>query len=153
MGVRTFSFIFALCYFLNMLEEYCIVLAVTAFIRDKDGRILIVHKSLEQRVDGGFWTCPGGKVEPEEGIVDALKREVKEEVGLAIKDYRWIGEDVFESDDRFYHAQHFLCSADGNVVLEDNFLGFEWLKEEDIEKYSFHPNLKKEILNVFEMTQ
>lgn len=80
-----------------MLEKYNIVLAVAAFIKRDDGRILIVKKSPEEKVDGGLWTVPGGKVEPSEHIIDALKRETKEESNLEIESYGWLNEDVFES--------------------------------------------------------
>ncbi|MBV8665996.1 MAG: NUDIX domain-containing protein [Burkholderiaceae bacterium] len=43
---------------------------------------------LAQRPDGkpyaGYWEFPGGKVEPGESILDALKREFEEELGVRI---------------------------------------------------------------------
>ncbi|MGV3741220.1 MAG: NUDIX domain-containing protein [Burkholderiaceae bacterium] len=43
---------------------------------------------LAQRPQGkpyaGYWEFPGGKVEPDEPILDALKREFLEELGIAI---------------------------------------------------------------------
>jgi 8-oxo-dGTP diphosphatase len=43
---------------------------------------------LGQRPDGkpyaGYWEFPGGKVEPDEPILDALKREFVEELGIHI---------------------------------------------------------------------
>jgi 8-oxo-dGTP diphosphatase len=134
----------------TMLEKFSVVLAVAAFILDSQGRILIAHKTPEQKIDGGLWTCPGGKVDPDEAIVAALRREVKEEVGLDITRYEWIGEDVFQSGGMFYHAQHFLCTVDAfNVILEDSFLGYEWLEEKNIDQYSFHPNIRRRIESVF----
>lgn len=50
---------------------------------DADGRFL-----LTSRPDGkpypGYWEFPGGKIEPGEGIEAALRRELHEELGIAI---------------------------------------------------------------------
>jgi 8-oxo-dGTP diphosphatase len=89
-----------------MLEKFYIVLAVGAFIL-KDKKLLIVKKSPYENIDAGLWTIPGGKIEKDESIIDGLKREIKEEVNLEISNYQWLGEDVFESNGFWYHAQHF----------------------------------------------
>ena len=39
----------------------------------------------------GFWGLPGGHVEPDESIKDALIREVKEEVGLEVTIVKKLG--------------------------------------------------------------
>jgi 8-oxo-dGTP diphosphatase len=57
---------------------------------------------LGQRPDGkpyaGYWEFPGGKVEPGEAILDALKREFVEELGVQILSAQaWCGiEHVYE---------------------------------------------------------
>jgi A/G-specific adenine glycosylase len=60
--------------------------AVVAVI-EKDGRILI-----QKRPAGGLladlWEFPGGKVERGESLVQALRREVREELGAEVKDVR-----------------------------------------------------------------
>lgn len=138
-----------------MINKYHIILAVSAFIYFPKKGILIIKKSKTQKVDGGLWTVPGGKVNKDEPIIDALKREVKEEVGLILVDYKWIGEDVFTNGEDFYHAQHFICHIKKSVkvILEKgSFLGYEWVKDKkDIDKHQFHPNVKNEIINVFKL--
>lgn len=55
-----------------------------AVIINSDEKILIAkrHEHLHQ---GGKWEFPGGKIEENESTKDALIREIKEEVGLEVK--------------------------------------------------------------------
>jgi 8-oxo-dGTP diphosphatase len=49
----------------------------------EDGRLLM-HKRPDHKAHGGLWEFPGGKVEPWETPVNALIRELREELGIAI---------------------------------------------------------------------
>ena len=52
-------------------------------VRDGDGNILIT-KRLAHAHQGGLWEFPGGKLEAEETVFQALLRELREEVGIEI---------------------------------------------------------------------
>jgi 8-oxo-dGTP diphosphatase len=58
-----------------------------AVIRDTDGRILLTRRRKGTHLEG-LWEFPGGKLEPNESIGEALKREILEETGLVILDHR-----------------------------------------------------------------
>ena len=55
-------------------------ISVMAWIEDAFGNILLV-KQLRGR---GMWALPGGKVRQKESLLGALRREVKEELGVEI---------------------------------------------------------------------
>jgi len=134
-----------------MLQRYHVVLAVGAFIL-KNKKLLIVKKSPYEKVDGGLWTIPGGKIESNEGIINGLKREIKEEVNLDITSYKWIGENVFESNGFYFHAQHFLCTTNKGIIkLEKNLLEYHWLEKKEIENFKFPINIKNRILEIFKL--
>jgi 8-oxo-dGTP diphosphatase len=54
-----------------------------AVLRDAQGRVLLSRRP-EHVHQGGLWEFPGGKLEPEEGILQALAREAREELGVEI---------------------------------------------------------------------
>ena len=63
---------------------------VTAAIILNESRVLIGRRKPNQAL-GGYWEFPGGKVENGESLVDCLKRELQEELGVNAK----VSEDIF----------------------------------------------------------
>src|SRR5476651_2620261 len=61
-----------------------------AIITDKYQNILLTQRAAHIS-HGGFWEFPGGKLECNESPEMALFREVKEEVGLDVLAYRYLG--------------------------------------------------------------
>jgi mutator protein MutT len=51
---------------------------------DARGRVLIAQRPAGKHL-AGMWEFPGGKVEPGEARVDALRRELEEEIGIVIE--------------------------------------------------------------------
>lgn len=97
----------------------------------KDGQILLMH-----RVKNGeeYYVFPGGGVEENESSEAALKREMKEEVGLDVVDY----EIVFELENEGQKEVYYLIKKFSGVVQlggpekermnENNQYQPEWIK-------------------------
>lgn len=73
------------------------ILVAKAFIYDNQGRCLFIKRSSNSKHCPGQWEIPGGKVDPTEGIDQALVREIQEETGLKVFDARVLSVD--QSDD------------------------------------------------------
>lgn len=58
-----------------------------AIIENKKGEILLVKRKFSPKK--GFWDLPGGFVEFGETIEQSLKREIKEELGLNLTNFRY----------------------------------------------------------------
>ena len=56
---------------------------VVAAVVARDGRLLVCQRPAHKR-HGGLWEFPGGKCEPGESDADAVARELREELGVAV---------------------------------------------------------------------
>lgn len=102
---------------------------VGALILNSEGKMLLVksHKW------GDRYTIAGGHVEVGETLAEALKREIREEVGLEIRELRLLmtQEAIFSPE--FYKRRHFIffdfvcwCDDSGVVVDGDEIQDFLW---------------------------
>jgi len=55
-------------------------ISVLAWIQDAYGNVLMVQQANSRKL----WSLPGGKVRPHEPIKRALRRELREEIGLTV---------------------------------------------------------------------
>ncbi len=110
------------------MERYPIP-TVGALVQGPDGRVLVVRTNKWR----GLWGVPGGKVERGERLVDALRREFREEVGLVLVDVEWalFQEAVFPPD--FYKPAHFLLfnyfarSENDGVTPNEEIVEWAWV--------------------------
>ena len=61
-----------------------LLLVVAAALVDIDGRVLLAQRPRGKQLEG-LWEFPGGKIDAHERPEEALIRELREELGIAVK--------------------------------------------------------------------
>ena len=126
-----------------------IVVAVTAYIEDEAGRILMIR-----RTDNDLYAIPGGAQEVGETISQTVVREVKEETGVDVEVTGLIG---IYSD-----PSHVIAFTDGEVRQEFSIcfrarpVGGElatsteskevlWVEPSKLDELNIHPSIRLRI--------
>jgi len=115
------------------------IVAVTAVIRrSKDGRYLVVKRGSHEKAFPNMWTVPGGKVEDNQTIEEALQEEIEEEVGLQLKNGKVLLKDVafIRPDDQTVKVFTFLCESENvdKVKLSNDFTEYRWVTIEELKE-------------------
>ena len=124
-------------------EEYYLGL-----IHNDKGEILICKKPKNLGVFAGQWALPGGGIEKGEKMKEALRREMKEEVGLEVE---VIEPFIFKDDtqEKIYPDGSkemiymiyllFDCRAKGyKVSLGEEFEEYAWVDKENLKQYDLN---------------
>ncbi|HBT03942.1 MAG TPA: 8-oxo-dGTP diphosphatase MutT [Thermodesulfobacterium commune] len=112
------------------------VRVVAGFI-EKHGKVLVVKRPTDKK-RGGFWEFPGGKVEAGESLQEALRRELKEELGIEVR----VGE-VLEKIRYIYPDEEielYLLSVAVNRDLDlKESLEVKWVDLQELENLELCP--------------
>ncbi len=99
------------------------------------GRVLAARRSRPAELAGG-WEFPGGKVEPRESEADALVRECREELGVAVRVGDRLGEAV---DGRIRLVLYAATLTEGEPEALEDHDRLRWLAAEDVRAVAWLP--------------
>jgi len=134
--------------------------AVTGIII-KNGKYLIIKRNLNKRVFPGKWTVPGGNLElvdyvnsPKDTsehwynlLEKVLRREVKEETGLEIKNIKYLTSMTFIRPDNIpvlvvgLYADYFS----GDVSLSKDMTDYAWVSLKESKNYDLIDGIYEEL--------
>jgi len=117
-----------------------ILLVVAVALIDSDNRILIAQRP-EGKQLAGLWEFPGGKLDPNERPEQALIRELREELGIEVKD-TCLAPLTFAS--YAYEEFHLLmplyvCRRWEGVVRPLEGQALKWVQARDLRHYPMPP--------------
>ncbi|PWY54431.1 8-oxo-dGTP diphosphatase MutT [Legionella qingyii] len=116
-----------------------------AVIVDEQQRILITQRPFNVP-HGGCWEFPGGKLEADEPSGSALIREIKEEVGLDVLQYKLLSEINHQYSDKEVKLIIFLVSqfAGAPSCLEGQ-LAMKWVYPHELNHEHF-PEANRKVI-------
>lgn len=137
--------------------------ATTAIIYNAEGKFLITKRAMHKKHFPGRWTVPGGGLSTDDytnlprthigdnqwyySVTNALKREVKEEVGLEIDKPEYLLDLTFIKGDGVpvlvlsYYAEY----LSGDVVLDEDATEYKWVSVDELKNYDLIEGIDHEI--------
>jgi len=111
---------------------------VTAAIIQNEDKYFIARRGPTEKLSG-YWEFPGGKVEEGESLIDCLRRELKEELGVTSE----IGDVLITSDYAYKQGHIKLIAMEAKIVggklsliVHDQY---DWLSPSEILKLNLAP--------------
>ena len=103
----------------------------------KKGNLYLVTQRNKDKYMGLKWEFPGGKVEANETLQEALTREIYEELNININVYEKIAEERYKDSEINIVLHYFLCSIKDGVISLNEHEAMEWADKTDFDKYDF----------------
>jgi len=121
---------------------------VNAIIKNKEEKVLVIKRK-DEKIHQGKWAFPGGIVEEGESVEEALRREIKEEVGLGtekivrkISDYSYPRENEGETKGKCFLVE----VKDFEVKINEEIEEFKWVSLEELEELDHISGLEEEAM-------
>jgi 8-oxo-dGTP diphosphatase len=124
-----------------------------AFVINRQGKFLIIRRSLNDQSNAGEWEIPGGKLDEGQDVTHALEREVFEETGLLVRSTSRVA--YYESyivptgpyKGLPYLALIGICKLEkGKVVLSSEHDSFAWVNVSESGRYLIRDEVRRAIL-------
>lgn len=112
-----------------------IQVGVKIIIHDDEGRYLFLRRAASYKDGQQPWDIPGGRIEPDESLEDALAREVFEETHMKLgENFRLIAaQDIFvPAKDLHVVRLTYSGTAEGKVVISDEHSEFRWMSNAQV---------------------
>ena len=111
--------------------------AVRAIIENNQNRVLILKRA-NSRYGVDSWCLPGGKVDFNETVEEAVTKEIREETGLNCLSAQFLFyHDCLPTPDlpTHYINLYFKCTVEGDIRLNQESSDYHWLAASELSQY------------------
>lgn len=125
----------------------------------KEDKVLVVKRSTLRRLYPNLWECGGGQVNAGEDFEEAIKRQLKEEIGVIVDVIRTAG--VYEilvpdTEQKKIPGVIFICKLKGYVndespQISKEHVKWQWQSIDRLEELEFIPSVKERIERAYRL--
>jgi 8-oxo-dGTP diphosphatase len=110
---------------------------VAAAIFKTDKKVLI-GKRMQGDSNGGKWEFPGGKIHEGESAENALRREIKEELGFELEGFVFFDQVQFDYPKYSVNIQFYLVDVNDEMeFVKNSHYEMLWINPQDSDHYEF----------------
>ena len=121
---------------------------VKVLLQNSEGKYLLVRRASEKYPEvGAKWDIVGGRIEPSVPLLENLKREIKEEVGLALIDEPRLisAQDILKYDKHVVRLTY-IARIDGEPILSEEHTEYKWVTRSEMFELEPMDSYFKELL-------
>jgi len=120
-------------------------------IIDSKNRVLLQKKDSDYPLGSNKWSLFGGGIEKDENAMDAVQREIKEEIGISFnkEKIKFLDEFIFkgELNGKFFRVNHSIFIIEFNKDISEirigEGIGFAFFEKEELTKLDLMLPTKK----------
>jgi ADP-ribose pyrophosphatase YjhB (NUDIX family) len=130
-------------------KNFCGKVAIKIFLEEKNGNLLIVRQKQDEPFE-----VPGGRVDEEESIDQAVQRELQEELGVRMENVKYEIVDSFQAINPSENINHLYLIV--NIKLDDDVKSrlqyseeikeMVWIHKENYINYNYKKFLDENII-------
>lgn len=108
---------------------------VKAFLKNKEGKYLIIRRSPEKYPEvGAKWDIVGGRIKPGSSLMENLKREIREEVSLELmEEPTFIAAQDILRPERHVVRLTYVGEIEGEPKLDGDHTEYKWVTWEEMD--------------------
>lgn len=122
-----------------------VVNVVAGIIWNQDRSQILIAKRPEHLHKGGFWEFPGGKLESDEIQLDALKRELQEELSIEFSEALFFKNIQFDYPEKTVNLDFYHVYGVNDNVQANEGQQWRWVEVSALTEYAF-PEANKPII-------